>query len=116
MKLDLIGRIISERLSAALGKPVIVENKPGAAGNVGAAEAARAAPDGHTALLTLFSIVTQDSVRPGGACAKPRSEQMLKKLSICWLDATAHRAPTYTHAKLFPSVESAPLHHQREDS
>lgn len=58
--LDLMGRILSERLSGALGKPVIVENKPGAAGNVGAAEVARAAPDGHTALLTLFSIVTSN--------------------------------------------------------
>ena len=58
--LDLIGRILSDRLAAALGKPVIVENKPGAAGNVGAAEVARAAPDGHTALLTLFSIVTSN--------------------------------------------------------
>jgi tripartite-type tricarboxylate transporter receptor subunit TctC len=58
--LDLMGRLLSERLSVALGKPVIVENKPGAAGNVGAAEVARAAPDGHTALLTLFSIVTSN--------------------------------------------------------
>ena len=58
--LDLLGRILSERLSSALGKPVIVENKPGAAGNIGAAEAARATPDGHTVLLTLFSIVTSN--------------------------------------------------------
>lgn len=46
--LDLMGRILSEKLSGPLGKPVVVENKPGAAGNVGAAEVARAAPDGHT--------------------------------------------------------------------
>ena len=58
--LDLLGRLMSERLSAPLGKPVIVENKPGAAGNIGAAEVARAAPDGHTVLLTLFSIVTSN--------------------------------------------------------
>lgn len=58
--LDVIGRLLSERLSTSLGKPVIVENKPGAAGNVGAAEVARAAPDGHTVLLTLFSIVTSN--------------------------------------------------------
>jgi len=58
--LDLLGRVLSERLGTALGKPVIVDNKSGAAGNIGAAEVARAAPDGHTALLTLFSIVTSN--------------------------------------------------------
>ena len=58
--LDLMARILSERLTTSLGRPVIVENKPGAAGNVGAAEVARSAPDGHTVLLTLFSIVTSN--------------------------------------------------------
>jgi tripartite-type tricarboxylate transporter receptor subunit TctC len=58
--LDVLGRLLSERLSAALGKPVVVENKPGAAGNIGAAEVAKAPADGHTVLLTLFSIVTSN--------------------------------------------------------
>lgn len=57
---DLIGRLLSERLSTAFGRPVIVDNKPGAAGNVAAAEVARAVPDGHTVLLALFSIVTSN--------------------------------------------------------
>jgi tripartite-type tricarboxylate transporter receptor subunit TctC len=52
--------MLSERLTTAFGRPVIVENKPGAAGNIGAAEVARSAPDGHTVLLTLFSIVTSN--------------------------------------------------------
>ena len=58
--LDLLGRLLSERLGSSLGKPVIVENKPGAAGNIGAAEVAKAPADGHTLLLTLFSIVTSN--------------------------------------------------------
>jgi tripartite-type tricarboxylate transporter receptor subunit TctC len=58
--LDVLGRILSERLGTALGRPVLVENRPGAAGNVGAAEVAKSAADGHTVLLTLFSIITSN--------------------------------------------------------
>lgn len=45
---DSIARIVSNKLSAKWGQPVIVENRPGAGGNVGAAVFAKAAPDGHT--------------------------------------------------------------------
>ena len=50
---DLVGRIIAQRLTAVLGQPVIVENKPGAAGMIGTEAALKAPPDGYT--LTMIS-------------------------------------------------------------
>ena len=44
-------RSISERLSARLGQPVVIENKAGASGNIGTSEVAKSAPDGYTFLL-----------------------------------------------------------------
>ena len=50
---DLIARMLGEKLGTALGQPVIVENRPGAGGNLGTALVARAAPDGYTIGLSI---------------------------------------------------------------
>jgi tripartite-type tricarboxylate transporter receptor subunit TctC len=52
---DVIARIVQPRLSEALGQPVVIENRGGAGGALGTAEAAKAAPDGYTFLFTLSS-------------------------------------------------------------
>jgi tripartite-type tricarboxylate transporter receptor subunit TctC len=49
---DTVARLIGQGMSAGLGQPVVVENKPGAAGTIGAAQVAKSDPDGYTLLVT----------------------------------------------------------------
>ena len=53
---DIHARLHGQWLSERLGQSFIVENKPGGGGNIGTAEAARAAPDGHTILYMSISL------------------------------------------------------------
>jgi tripartite-type tricarboxylate transporter receptor subunit TctC len=53
---DIASRSTANELSKILGQPVTVDNKPGAGGNLGGAEAARAAPDGYTLFMTTSGI------------------------------------------------------------
>src|SRR5215813_6542277 len=48
---DALARVLAERMKAALGQSVIVENPTGAAGTIGTSRVARAAPDGYTVIL-----------------------------------------------------------------
>jgi tripartite-type tricarboxylate transporter receptor subunit TctC len=59
---DIIARILADKLSHSLKQSVVVENKPGAAGNIGMALAARATPDGYTLLLTSTAIAVNPAI------------------------------------------------------
>src|SRR5262245_33873807 len=47
---DILIRLIQDKLAARLGQPIVVDNRPGASGNIGSDLAAKAAPDGYTLL------------------------------------------------------------------
>jgi len=52
---DVVGRLITARLQAALGQPFVFDNRPGAGGNIGSEIVAKAAPDGYTLLVSTLS-------------------------------------------------------------
>jgi tripartite-type tricarboxylate transporter receptor subunit TctC len=57
---DTVARAIMDRLQTALGQPIVLENRPGAGGNVGAAAVARAAPDGTTLMIGTDAMMTSN--------------------------------------------------------
>lgn len=71
--LDTVARMLAADMGKSLGQPVVVDNKPGASGNIGATHVARSAPDGYTLLVgysmfhvgnpTMFSNLAWDPVR-----------------------------------------------------
>ena len=82
---DVIARIVQDRLRAALGQSIVIENRGGAGGSIGTEVVARSAPDGYTVLFTLsshtinpaiFSKLTFDTVRDfepvGTVCSLPQ--------------------------------------------
>lgn len=60
---DIVGRAISKKLSDAWGQPVVVENRPGAGGVIGAAAVAGAPPDGYTLLLVSSTFTINAAIK-----------------------------------------------------
>ncbi|HYR36997.1 MAG TPA: tripartite tricarboxylate transporter substrate binding protein [Burkholderiales bacterium] len=61
---DILSRVLGPKIAERWKTAVVTDNRPGATGNIGAAEAAKAAPDGYTLLLTATSFTTNPALKP----------------------------------------------------
>jgi len=76
---DIVMRTAAERILANLKQPIVIENQPGAGGNIGAASVARAAPDGYTFLFATDTLLT---VNPHVYKTMPFKLDDLKPISV----------------------------------
>lgn len=76
---DLVMRTAAEKILANLKQPIVIENQPGAGGNIGAANVARAAPDGYTFLFATDTLLT---VNPHVYKSMPFKLDDLKPISV----------------------------------
>lgn len=61
---DIVGRAVTEKVSSAMGQPIIIENRPGANSNIGIEAVAKAAPDGYTWLIGGPAILSNPAIYP----------------------------------------------------
>ena len=107
---DLIARYVAEPLSRALGVPVVIDNRPGAAGIIGLGAAAQAAPDGYTLLIGTFSThalvphasanVPFDALRDFSPVAN-----LFRSVKVLWINPAL---PTTTATAWIAYVKSRP--------
>ncbi|MBX9701358.1 MAG: tripartite tricarboxylate transporter substrate binding protein [Acetobacteraceae bacterium] len=89
---DTIARLLQPHLQADLGVPIIVENRPGASGSLGAAQVARAAPDGQTFLHVFDTLVVNPALIPNIGFDTQRDLAPVLRIGTAGMTITTHRS------------------------
>ena len=116
---DVTARIVADRAAQSLGQPIVIENKGGGGGNIGAVTVARATPDGYTALVSTTSVVVNPALSPKTAysvdrdllpvaqiAASPNIIVATKSLGVQSWDEAIKRAPGSKWSFASPGVGS----------
>jgi tripartite-type tricarboxylate transporter receptor subunit TctC len=109
---DAMARLYGERLSGRIARNVVVENKAGAAGNIGAAQVAKAKPDGLTWLYTIDTVLTVNPHLYASQGFDPRSDLVpVARLgyNLLILAVNANKVPSRTFAELLAYSKTTPL-------
>ena len=102
---DALGRILGEKLTQRWGQPVVIENRGGAGGNIGAAVVARAAPDGYTLLLNASNHVINASLMDNFPYDAIKDFTLISELASYMLVLVVH--PSLQASTLKEFVEQA---------
>src|SRR3954469_12981934 len=100
---DKLGRLMAEKLAASFGKPVVVENRPGASAGIGSEYVMRAAPDGYTLLVTS----TDGTVKMLQAKDTSPVTQLTQITMLASQPVTLSVGPKFTGTTLAQFVEQA---------
>jgi tripartite-type tricarboxylate transporter receptor subunit TctC len=98
---DIRARQIGQKLSEALGQPVIVENRPGANGMIAARETVRGGPDGHTMFLALINNSIGDALKPDPCCRLNHELTPVSRFTMTPLVMVVHPSTGVTSVKEF---------------
>ncbi len=107
---DAYARLIARNLSARLGQPVVVDNKPGASTVIGSEMVARAKPDGYTLLLTSSSLTTLPATNPASLRFEPLKDLTLitKAVYLPLVIAAGMNAPFRTVGEMVAWARANP--------
>jgi tripartite-type tricarboxylate transporter receptor subunit TctC len=107
--IDILARVTGQRLSDRLRVAVVVENRPGASGNIGTEAAAKAAPDGYTLLMTSSTHVTNAALQPSVPYDPAKSFTPIAPAAVGSLALVVHPSvPARSVQELVALAQAAP--------
>jgi len=104
---DVRARQIAAKLGESFGQPVIVDNRPGGNGLIGAQQAVKAAPDGHTMFLALINNAIADAANPNPCCRLNRELVPVTRFTMTPLVAVVHPSLAAATLKEFIALAKA---------
>ena len=107
--MDILARTVGQKLSERWGQPVIVDNRPGASGNIGTDMVVKAAPDGYTLLITANTLVMTVSLYRSVPYDPIRDLAPVEKMATGTMAVTLNPAvPAHTLKELVAYAEANP--------
>lgn len=106
---DVMARVVGAAVGKALGQPVVVDNRPGASGNIAAGETIKSAPDGHTFMVAPISVQTANPFLFRPALQPERDLRPVASLGHAQLYLVARKdLPARTATQLVAMAQAAP--------